>query len=140
LYITVLSLALEFGNALRVPEGQYREQTEKDAQQDMPSSSVGQGFGFHAQELTPEFAILPDRYRKRAIALTIWTVSDSGQIHSCQVTGYSEVGSNQWALPSAAGGRLTRHPCQDAVRQLGVAARLPLKTKQMAIPGCCGAT
>jgi hypothetical protein len=69
LYITVLSLALEFGNALRVPEGQYREQTEKGAQQDMPSSSVGEGFCFHAKELTPEFAILPDRYRKPAIAL-----------------------------------------------------------------------
>src|SRR5580698_622081 len=41
----------------------------------------------------------------------------------------AEVASNQWALPSAAGGRLTRHPCQGAVRQLGVAARLPLKTK-----------
>src|SRR5258708_27694450 len=79
LYITVLSLALEFGNALRVPEGQYREQTEKGAQQDMPSS-VDKGFCFHAQELTPEFAILPDRYRKCAIALAIWTVSDSGQI------------------------------------------------------------
>src|ERR1700692_248274 len=82
LYITVLSLALEFGNALRVSEGQYREQTEKRAQQDMPSSSVGKGFCFHAQELTPEFAILPDRYRKRAIALAIWTVSDSGQMTS----------------------------------------------------------
>src|SRR5882757_3334095 len=66
LYITVLSLALEFGNALRVPEGPYREQTEKSAQQDMPSSSVRKGFCFHPQELTPEVAILPDRYRKRA--------------------------------------------------------------------------
>jgi hypothetical protein len=80
LYITVLSLALEFGNALRVPVGQYREQTEKGAQQDMPSSSGGKGFCFHAKELTPELAILPDRNRKRAIALTIWTVSDSGQM------------------------------------------------------------
>jgi hypothetical protein len=42
------------------------------------------------------------------------------------------------ALPSAAGGWLTRHPCQGAVRQLGVAARLPLKTKQMAIPVALG--
>jgi hypothetical protein len=71
LYITVLSLALEFGNALRVSEGQYREQTEECAQQDMPSSSVGKGLCFHAPELTPEFAILPDWYRKRAIALAI---------------------------------------------------------------------
>jgi hypothetical protein len=69
LYITVLSLALEFGNALRVPEVRYREQTENGAQQDMPSSSVGKGFCFHAQELTPEFATNPDRYRKQASAL-----------------------------------------------------------------------
>jgi hypothetical protein len=85
LYITVLSLALEFGNGLRVPEGQYREQTENGAQQDMPPSSVRRCLRCHAQQLTPEFAILPDWYRKRAIALTIWTVSDSGQM-----TGYSE--------------------------------------------------
>jgi hypothetical protein len=26
----------------------------------------------------------------------------------------------QWALPLAAGGRLTRHPCQGAVQQLGL--------------------
>src|SRR5260221_6571896 len=45
----------------------------------MPSS-VDKGFCFHAQELTPEFAILPDRYRKRAITFAIWTVSDSGQM------------------------------------------------------------
>jgi hypothetical protein len=74
LHITVLSPALEFGNTLRVPEGQYREQTGKGAQQDMPSSSVGKGFCFHAQELTPEFAIFPDRHRKRAIALANCTV------------------------------------------------------------------
>ena len=70
MYITVLSLALEFGNALRVPEGQYREKTENGAQQDMPSSSVGKGFCFHAQELTPEFATIPGAIVKQAIVRT----------------------------------------------------------------------
>ena len=69
LYITILGLALEFGNALRVSEGQYRDQTEKGTQQDMPSSSVGKGFCFHAQELTPELARLPNRYGKRVICV-----------------------------------------------------------------------
>lgn len=70
LYITVLSLALEFGDTLRIPEVRYRDQTENGAQQDMPSSSVGKGFYFHAQELTPEFATNPDRYLWQALSLT----------------------------------------------------------------------
>jgi hypothetical protein len=47
LYITVLSLALEFDNALRVPEGQYREQTENGAQQNIPHKSVRESPCFH---------------------------------------------------------------------------------------------
>ena len=43
-----------------VPEGQYREQTENGAQQDMPPSSVCRGPCFHAQQLTLEFATLPE--------------------------------------------------------------------------------
>lgn len=50
-YVSVLSLALEFGDALRVPDGQYREQTENGAQQDMPPSSVCRGPCFHARSL-----------------------------------------------------------------------------------------
>src|ERR1700735_4840397 len=50
----------EFGNALRVPEGQCREQTENGAQQYMPPSSVCSGPCFHAQQLTLEFATLPE--------------------------------------------------------------------------------
>src|ERR1700677_2742411 len=69
LYITVLSLALELGNALRVPEGRYREQTENGAQQDMPRSSMRERPCFHEEHLTPEFATLPVRYRKQDSAL-----------------------------------------------------------------------
>lgn len=53
LYITVLSLALEFGNALRVPEWRYREQTENGAHQDMPASGVREMTCFHEEQLTP---------------------------------------------------------------------------------------
>src|ERR1700733_9041295 len=60
LYVTVLSLALEFGDSLRVPEGQYREQTENGAQQDMPPSCECGDPCFHAQKLTLEFATLPE--------------------------------------------------------------------------------
>jgi hypothetical protein len=48
---------------LRVPEGHYREQTENGAQQDMPPSSVRKSLCSHAQQLTPELATLPNRYR-----------------------------------------------------------------------------
>jgi hypothetical protein len=61
LQVTVLSLALEFGNVLRVPEGRYRQQTENGAQQDMPQISVRNGHCSHAQQLTPEFATLPEQ-------------------------------------------------------------------------------
>lgn len=43
-------------------------------------------------------------------------------------------------LPSAAGGKLTRHPCEGAVQQLGLLYGYHLKTRQMPVPGCCGAT
>jgi hypothetical protein len=59
LQITTFSLALELGNALRVPEGHYREQ-ENGAQQDMPPSSACRGPYFHAKQLTLERATLPE--------------------------------------------------------------------------------
>ena len=60
LYITVLSLALEFGDALPVHEGPHRDHAQDAGQQHMPSSML-ESPSFHAQQLTLEFATLPDR-------------------------------------------------------------------------------
>src|SRR5580658_2179680 len=65
LYLTVLSLALEFGNALRVPKGRDREQTGNGVQHEIPASSLRTTPFSHAQQLTLEFATLPDRVANR---------------------------------------------------------------------------
>jgi len=44
------------------------------------------------------------------------------------------------ALPTAAGRELTRHPCQGAAQQLGVAAGLSLKTRGLRDCGSYTAT
>jgi hypothetical protein len=63
LYITVLRFVLEFGNALRISERRDREQKGNGAQQDTPPSSAHRCLCSHAQQLTPEFAAIPYRYR-----------------------------------------------------------------------------
>jgi hypothetical protein len=59
LYITVFSLVLELGDALRISEGRDREQTGNGVQHETPASSVRTSPFSHAQQLTLEFATLP---------------------------------------------------------------------------------